>query len=97
MITPLPNSRPLRTHLQENVVHLGIVTPSFHTIWNIMDAALVMILLLVIQIVITGVHQAIGKSGRTKSIPKQSPTSIILELNQIGNTGALDLIMSDRG
>ena len=97
MITPLPNSRPLRTHLQKSVVHQGIVTLSLHTLLNIIHAALVMILLLVIQIAITGVHQALGKPGRTKSILKQSPTSTILEFYQIGNTVALGLIISNRG
>ena len=97
MITPPPHSRPLRTHLQKNVARQGIVTPNLHTRLNIISAALVMILLLVIQIVIIILHQALGRPGLTKFIPKQSQTFTILEFFQIGSTIAVALIMLDKG
>ena len=97
MITPLPNSRHLRIPLQKNVALQGIVTPNFHTILNIIAVPLVMILLLVIQIVVTGVQQALIKHMLIKFILKQYLTITILELNQIGNTSALVCKMSDKG
>ena len=97
MITPLPYSRPLKIHLRKNVAHQGIVTPNYHTRLNIMLAALVMILLLVIQIAIILLQEVLGKPMLIKFILKQSQTFTILEFFQIGNIVAVALIISDRG